>query len=222
MTNSKKGLLALLLPLVALIAIFIVRIFTSSVLSYLLLSTPLDPSTGGLMPTSPIIVLGQIVNVLLGLLGMLAVLSTPVCLGFAIYFFTRKDPGHDLTLLQHPAYAGLLSEQVNYIDKWSWTAFFAAPVWAVGNKLYGWTLLCFVPLAGFYAWIKLSADGRKMAWEKGGWDNFAQFQSRQKIMMWVAVGICVTLIALKVILVRSMPKEDPGYLSYPSKFMLDN
>lgn len=103
-----------------------------------------------------------------------------------------------LSFQKNSIYQGLTVEQITFIQKWSWGAFFSPIVWALGNKLYLWALGCLVPLFNIYVWIKLASGGRAMAWEEGNWKDFEQFKKRQKIMMVIIVLLFVVGLASRV------------------------
>ncbi len=133
----------------------------------------------------------RFLNSILSILGVVGVISFPVCLFFGIKLI-RKDAALLAPSLQGVAgYQGLAIEQIAYTQGWSWGACWGSLVWALGNKLYWWALGMLVPIWNIYVWIKLSVDGRKLAWEKGGWQGFEQFKNRQKIMAWVILIIII-------------------------------
>jgi len=136
-----------------------------------------------------------IVNFALGLAGLLSVIGIFVGVPLGIFYLTRKDTEVPLDeVKKSERYKGLTDEQILYINKWSWGAFFGNGIWQWGQKLYLQAILAFIPFVNIYIWIKCAMDGRKMAWEKGGWNNFEHFKKRQTIMAWVIVIVNIFVI----------------------------
>jgi len=137
----------------------------------------------------------NILNVVLGLAGLLAVIGIFVGVPLGIYFLTKKNTELPIgELKKQDLYKGLTDEQIKYINGWSWGAFFGNGIWQWGQKLYLQAVLAFIPFVNIYIWIKCAMDGRKMAWEKGGWDGFENFKKRQTVMAWVIVIVFVFVI----------------------------
>jgi hypothetical protein len=197
--NKRKGIIFILLPFITLTLILTAYAIAKFVLSAYAngQESTINPQTGLLNTASQTVKIAQIINVALGLVGVLAVVSMFILIPLGIYFLSRKEPNATADLAQSEKYRGLTPEQINYINSWSWGAFFGSGIWAVGNKLYIWLLLALIPVVNLYVWIKLSMDGRKMAWEKG-WGNFDQFKKRQKIMAWVIVGFSVLYLLSQI------------------------
>jgi hypothetical protein len=140
-------------------------------------------------------------RVALSILGIVGVISICITIPIGIYFLTKEseDPAIQLARLQaDERYKSLTPEQINFIHKWSWGAFFGGAIWPLGNKLFIWALLSLIPLVNIYVWIKLAIEGRRMAWEQSGWDDFDHFRYRQKVVA-VIIVIIVLLISVKEI-----------------------
>ncbi len=87
------------------------------------------------------------------------------------------------------------------VRKFSWSAFFAAPVWAISNRV--WVgLLVLIPGVGQLLQLLFGFHGRELAWRKGQWANVDQFNQVQKkraktsVLIWA--GITVVFLALLV------------------------
>lgn len=159
---------------------------------------------GGLQETSRAETTAKIINVVLGLVGLLAVLITFITVPLGIYFLSKKDQNKIQELQKSTKFQHLTPEQIQFASGWSWGAFFSTPIWALGNKLYLWTLLSLLPLVNIYAWIKLSIDGRKMSWEEGNWSDFDQFKQRQKI-----VAIIIVVVTILYVIAKIMTEANP-------------
>ena len=83
----------------------------------------------------------NVINVALGLLGVIAVLGIIVGVPLGIYFLAKKEGPEVMARLKaRPEFANLPDDQLLYIRKVSWGAFFGCGIWALGNKLYLWAL----------------------------------------------------------------------------------
>jgi hypothetical protein len=200
MTRNKKiGVWLFVAPILGLTVILTSYAIASFVIGFASTGS-IESTATGLSSAPPYFALFATLKVILGLLGTVAVVSMFVCWPIGIYFIARKELENTQTLTQQQAqYQGLSAEQIKYLESWSWGAFFSTPVWALGNKLYWWALGSFVPLFGLYVWIKLSEGGRKMAWAKGGWSSFEQFQKRQKTMMWIIITLLVVITVTQIV-----------------------
>jgi len=192
MTRNKKiGLILIILPFFLIIGSLAGYTVAGFVIQQKITASQSDPvSAGSGVPVY------SILRVVLGFAGLLGVLGLFICIPAGIYFLNKKndeESAKELSELQtNEKYLNLTPDQINYIRKWSWGAFFGQLFWPLGNKLYFWSLAVFIPFFNIYAWFKLSISGRKMAWEKGGWKNFEQFKKRQKIMALI-IGVFIIL-----------------------------
>ena len=167
MTNKKLGILFLVGPFASLVIILALYGVSGFIFSGM---------------SNPVL---SIMRVVFGFLGIIAVIGILVGLILGIKYLKKDKDTETQDLSQKEQYKNLAQDQINYINKFSWGAFFGSLVWALGNKLYLWALGFLVPFWNIYVWIKLSIDGRKMAWEQGKWTGFEQFKKRQLIMAWI-------------------------------------
>ena len=180
--QKKIGIILIILPPFLLVGAIIGYTVTHAILQGFLLSNPnLESRT----------VYFTLLQFVLGLAGLFGIVGLFTSIPAGIYLLSKKtkeDEKKEISSLQNDErYQNLSVEQINFIRRWSWGAFFGQLVWPLGNKLFLWSLVTFIPFFNIYAWIKLSLHGRKMAWEKGGWKNFEQFKKRQKIMTWIII-----------------------------------
>lgn len=141
--------------------------------------------------------IGAAINLLMGLLGVLGVLGFLVGLPVGIYLVTRKETEWFDALKRKPRFHGMSDESLRFVTGWSWAAFFCTPVWALGNKLWFWFLGSLVPFWNVYVWLKLSVDGRQIAWERSS-EHIGAFRKRQKIIAWVVLALFVLGIVSSV------------------------
>lgn len=64
--------------------------------------------------------------------------------------------------------------------------------WAFGARLYFWFVLSLVPIFGIIALVMCVVFGRRWSWKHGGWNDWAEFQGRMRLMdavgvVWVAL-----------------------------------
>jgi len=206
MTNKAKGIMFLVGPIVLLAVILMGYAISSFIMaqSYRQEILPATNSTTslnnpnelGLVKHDLRTTTASIIKVSLSFLGIIAVLLIFVGIPLGIYFLSKKDlTENNISALQNDdKYKNLTPEQITYIHKFSWGAFVASGIWPWGNKLYVWGILAFIPLIGIYVWIRLALEGRKMAWEQGGWTSFDQFKKRQKIMAWIILAVIILVL----------------------------
>jgi hypothetical protein len=136
----------------------------------------------------------SLISVILSLIGLIAVIGILIGAPLGIYYLSKSEDEKNYpvqTPQTQEKYRDLTPEQIAYINKWSWGAFFAFPIWVLGNGLYMWVFATFIPFFNIYAVFKLAMHGRKMAWEEETWKNFDEFKQRQKIMAWIIFVIII-------------------------------
>lgn len=92
---------------------------------------------------------------------------------------------------KNSAYNNLTPEQITFIKRGFWSAFFNPLNWAVGNRLYLLALESLIPFWGIIIWLRLIFRGGMLSWEQGGWKNFEEFKGRQKNLAWITLGIII-------------------------------
>ncbi len=188
MTNQQKGILALVTPPLMLVTILL----AFAVIQFFL---------GGSVPLAgndDTLFIANIIRIVLSFLGIISVLGIFVGVGLGIYFLSKPEDGQPMPTQMGPAYAQLSPEQVKFIRSASLGAFFGTPIWAFGNRLYLYGLLSLLPIVNIFFWIYLSAKGRQLAWEKGGWTSFDQFKHRQKVVAYIIAAFLVLYIFVRV------------------------
>lgn len=104
------------------------------------------------------------------------------------------------TIKLETTYKGLTEEQIEYIESWSWGAFFGGLIWPVFSRVGLWWIIGWlVPFLNIYVWIKLSLHGKKISWQKWNWGSFEKFQKRQQLLgtiiaIFIGVSIAIQLI----------------------------
>jgi len=193
MNTKKTGWRLIYRPLLLILIVFILYILSG------FLSANTDTETN----------LITIFNYILSVVGMLSGMAFVIGLPIGIYFIKRKINTDELKSQQD--YKHLTTDEIYYIADWSWSAFFISPIWALGNKLYLYILGLFIPIFNIYIWLKLSAHGRKIAWEKNQWRDFQLFKKRQKIIMWTSVVLVI--LSCFLLILQNINKEAQHYNS---------
>lgn len=204
MTSSKKRGIALALMLsgfVVLPTILAVYAISTFVLAT---SSSGSAATGSFFHL--LLTLGGIVGVLLFLIGI------PV----GIFLFVHANKDLALEIRGEEPYRSMPEDQFQFIMKPSWGAFFNAPAWAFCNKLYGWGVVAlFVPIVQLYAWIRLFADGRRMAWQQTGWKSFEHFKQRQPVAAVIVAAVIVCSVLFSALIPVLVGKAIVNRFSQP-------
>lgn len=126
----------------------------------------------------------SLINVLLGFLGVFAVLGILVGIPIAIHYFRKKE------LLEGSfdprSGKGDLSEFPQELKGWSWGAFMLGWIWGAFNSVWI-SFLVFIP---FFNWVwvfVLGLKGKEWAWRKRQWESVEEFKRVQK--KWNAWGL---------------------------------
>jgi len=201
MSNKKKGILTILLPIV-LLFLFLILNTTLTYVQLQLTPEPQRAELNFLDTTYPLwLRIAQMTTTGIAF-ASIALLLVGIPLG--IYLLTRKEANNDSPYLaklkkSHPKYKNLTDAEIAYVQGWSWPAFLSPTVWALASKMYLWAFLSLIPFVNLYVWIKLSVDGRAMTWEQKEWQNFTQFRARQKIVIWIILVIIVMGVLLEML-----------------------
>lgn len=241
MTKNKKIGWALLIgpicTLILVVILFAVAQFVMSPMTQAEITKPAinavtsfdELPASELSPATASSTAGKIINVILGLIGLLSVLGIFIGIPLGIYFLSRKEPEELAAMVQNPKYQGLAPEQLQYIASWSWGAFFGSLVWGLGNKLYLWSLpfiaQVILSLASFgltFAQVSPSIIFSvsllsfpigilsMVAWIylsiKGrqlsweqGWPSFDAFKKRQQLLVWVILAYIIIVFGLSML-----------------------
>lgn len=131
--------------------------------------------------------------ILVAVIVLISVVGVPL----GIFLIRRTSREIDSHLVCQPYCGGLKRSERGELTKWSWSAFFGAPLWAFGSRLYGWGVVSLIPGINLVAALVLGVRGRRESWKDGEWKNFADFWKRQKqlrnitLAVWGVIGIFV-------------------------------
>jgi len=65
------------------------------------------------------------------------------------------------------------------LDRWNWGAFFYAPAWAIGNRVW-WGVLAGLPYVAIPVAIYLGLRGNRLSWKTTEWESVHEFVEAQR------------------------------------------
>jgi len=206
MTKKNLGILLIVFPVPLLIA----TLAAFAVFSFVIGSMA---SSGDV---TNLAAMAAIVRVVLGFVGVIAVLGMLVGIPVGIYLVISANRGTIGSKRQDPKFASLSDEDFNFVTGASLGAFLSPFVWAIANGLYLDALLSLVPFYGIYEWIKLTVYGKRMSWETGKFATVAAFRKRQLIALIIGTLISVLGVASQVMDSGNKPAThaDSPFASY--------
>lgn len=171
--NKKIGLFLLIGPFVGLIAILIIYTIVAFVIN----------SSGTGAETS--LVIARIINVILGLLGIICVVGIIVGIPLSILFLGKKElvKGAKYDERSGKKEASVTPEEIR---GWSWGAAGLTWIWGIYHGVWI-SLLTFIPLVNIVMIIVLGIKGNEWAWRARKWESVEKFVSSQK--KWKPWGI---------------------------------
>ena len=171
--NKKIGLFLLIGPFVGLIAILIIYAIVAFVIS--------SSGTG----TETSLVIARIINVILGLLGIVCVIGIIVGIPLGILFLGKKELAEGT---KYDERSGKKEPSVvpDEIKGWNWGAAGLTWIWGVYHGVWI-SLLTFIPIVNIVMVIVLGFKGNEWAWRSRPWESVERFVSSQK--KWKPWGI---------------------------------
>lgn len=129
----------------------------------------------------------NIVNWVLGLLGLVATLGSIAGIPIAIIYITKKvrDSEHSF---DPRSGNGSQSDFPKELRRWSWGAAALTMFWGVYHSVW-LSLLSLIPYLNFIWWIVMGIKGNEWAWAAQKWHSVEEFRSAQK--KWNVFGIIV-------------------------------
>lgn len=79
------------------------------------------------------------------------------------------------------------------LPPWNWAAFSLNILWGIFHKSY-WTLLCCIPIFGFFWMFVCGLKGNKWAWENGNYTSVEDFNNKE--VGWTFAGIAMTILII--------------------------
>jgi hypothetical protein len=142
------------------------------------------------------LVVAQIINVILGLLGVVCVVGIIIGIPMGILFIGKKElvDGAKYDERSGKKEASVVPDE---IKGWNWGAAGLTWVWGVYHGVFI-SLLAFIPLVNIIMFIVLGMKGSEWAWKARKWESVEIFVSSQK--KWKPFGILFfVLMMLRII-----------------------
>ncbi|MEK7679317.1 MAG: hypothetical protein AAB356_03905, partial [Deltaproteobacteria bacterium] len=157
--NKKVGLFWLITPIATLAAILFVYATVSFVINQL--------AGVGTETESNYIVVFQIINVLLSLLGIVAVVGVIIGIPLGIVYLNKRD---NFSGMKFDARSGKskMSEIPKEIEGWNWGAAGLTWIWGASHRVWI-SFLVFIPIVNFVVLIYLGLKGSELAWRADKW-----------------------------------------------------
>lgn len=156
-------------------------------------------ATSGLGVRDSRAVTASIINVVLGLLGMLAFLGIFIMVPLGIVYIVRSRK----EILPDEAYdsrsgKGDASVVPPEIHGWNWGAAFLGFWWGLYYRTW-LMLLMFVPVVNIFWWIVMGIKGNEWAWRKNKWVSVEEFKvSQRKWMPWAIVILVIRCLGVVI------------------------
>lgn len=182
--NKKIGIFWLVAPTLLLILILVI---------YAIMNFQMNELTG-VEPSGNETYFG-IFNVVLGFLGIIAILGIIAGIPIGIVYLNKKEYTN-ITFDPRSGH-GNLSEIPPEIKGWNWGAAGLTWIWGLSNGVWI-SLLVFIPYFGAIWWIFLGAKGNKWAWQHSQWQSVEDFQRTQD--KWKPWGMIFLLLPVLIIL----------------------
>jgi hypothetical protein len=152
------------------------------------------PTTTGLGQADKRATIAAIVNVALGLFGLLAFLSLFICIPIGIVLLVRSrralKPGVAYDERSGKDEASVIPPELGH---WNWGAAFLTIWWGIYYRVWI-TFLIFVPVIGQFWWVIMGIKGNEWAWQKNKWLSVDEFKKAQK--KWAVWAIALLVLSL--------------------------
>jgi len=198
--NKIKGILWLTLPIVTLAIIMA----SWAIIKFITLQSAFTNYTAI-----------SILNIILSLLGIVAVLGLIVGIPLGIIYLAKKELNPNVQYDERSG-KGDASEIPAEIKGWSWSAAFLNWIWGAYHNVWI-SFLVFVPILNYVWWIYMGINGRKLAWQSDKWPSVEYFLKKQKKWdMWGIILFVISLLPLAMILffIPSMYSFQKGLSNY--------
>lgn len=174
--NKIIGALWLAGPTILLVLILASYAITSFVIGTL----ASDPSGG----SDSAVMTGQIISMILGLLGIVALLGIIIGIPLGIYYLTRTE---EMKGEQYDHQSGPKGEEIpEEIKGWNWGAAGLTWIWGISNGVWI-SLLVFIPIVNIFMIVILGLKGNEWAWRARQWKSVKHFKDTQR--KWKPWGI---------------------------------
>lgn len=140
--------------------------------------------------SSLLILIARIINVILGLVGVIAVIS--IFIGIPLGIINLSKRKSCLGKFDQRSGQGDASTVPEEIKHWNWGAFIFGWIWGVANDVWI-AFLTLIPVVNLVMMVYLGVKGNELAWRKRKWESVEKFHQSQK--KWaVAVVVYLSLV----------------------------
>lgn len=186
--NKKIGILWLIGPWAGLILILIFFGIVKALL--------------GLGETQTMLI--SIINVILGLLGLICVAGIIIGIPLGIHYLKKEEKQDVNKKFDQRSGKGKDSVVPLEIKGWNWGAAGLTFIWGAWHRVWI-SLLMFIPFLGFIWWIVLGIKGNEWAWRKNKWESVEQFKvSQRKWKPWGIVFLILGILGIILNIVNSI------------------
>lgn len=178
--NKKIGLFLLIGPFVGLFAI---------VMIYAILAFVINTSVG--FGTESLYIVAKIINVILGLFGIICVGGIFIGIPLGIIYLNKEElvEGAKYDERSGKKESSIVPEE---IKRWNWGSAGLTWIWGVYHGVWI-SLLIFIPFVNLFMWIILGIKGSEWAWKARQWESLEVFIGSQK--KWKPWGIAFLIIS---------------------------
>jgi len=183
--NKKIGLLWLIGPAVTLVGVLLL---------YSIFNFVLFGASGG-SASSSYLVVGQIIKVVLGLVGLVAVVCVMVGIPVGIIYLSKRE---EFAGMKFDPRSGKdnTSEIPSEINHWSWGAAGLTWIWGVYHRVWI-SFLVFIPIVNIVMIIYLGIKGNKLAWRADKWESVEKFlETEKKWKPWGIVFFALNILGI--------------------------
>lgn len=175
----KKGIIWFVSPFALLTA----NLLIYSIVSFL---TP-QTSTGDLV--------GSIIRIVLGLVGVVAVIGIFVGIPMGVVNLTKRRYCH--SKYDKRSGKGADSTVPDDVKKWNWGAFSFGWIWGAAHDVWI-SFLTFIPLVNLVVMVYLGIKGNELAWRKRKWESVETFHAHERKWAKAAAIFLPIIIVLNI------------------------
>lgn len=185
--NKKKGMALIIGPFICLVFVFAayaVATFVAAQMYGLSVEESMNTPANELSSVAL-----NIVNVILGLIGILCVIGIPIGIILGIIFLNKKEliSGN----FDNRSGNGKGSVTPEEIKGWNWGAAGLTWIWGVWHGIWI-SFLVFIPLVNIVMIIVLGIKGSEWAWQSQKWESVEKFKASQN--KWKPWGIAFFIL----------------------------
>lgn len=181
--NKKRGMFLILGPIILLVFTLIAY----ALVAFLTSSTSM--ATNGASTAAGIF---SLINMILGLFGIISVIGIIIGVPVGIIFLLRKEVAQGVPYDERSGKKAM-SEVPTEIKGWNWGAMGLGWIWGVYHNVWI-SLLVFIPIINIVMIFVLGAKGNEWAWRSTKWLSVEHFKQSQK--KWKPWGITFLILGV--------------------------